>query len=607
MNNTDEGTQAKVTVNFLGDYAWLGSVERTFNIICEHTITYDLAGGTVATENPTTYTIVSGDITLTTPTREGYTFTGWTGTDLTEPTMTVTIASGSTGDRQYTATWTMTWANVKAALQAGQSVTLANDVTRVNSECIEPSGTVTLDLNGYTIDGGRTQTNPLFRIGDGVSLTINDSQTGGNLCNAGQNATVSVNEGGSLTLAGGTINAQASGVFMWGGNFNMTGGTITGGSSNGVYLNGDNVSFTMTGGTITCNDVGVEVNSANATFIVSGNVNITGNTMKDVNLKYSGSNFNPIMIGDALNEAARIGINISDAAANAITGDVVKIITNGLEGKGTKQNFVLNGRDGLALVINATGEVGIAANTWIYNMTLADNADNSTDIANHNGETADVTLSDRTLYKDGAWNTLCLPFALSAAEIAASPLAGATIMTLNGTTSNLDGEGLLTLNFETAYDPTIAPSGSIVAGRPYIVKWANGENIVSPVFEGVTVSNADTEVSFSGGSFIGNYSPFAITDENKSTILLLSSGNKLGYSKKARTLGSCRAYFYTPGDTPARSFILDFGDGETTGINSMSDVRSQKSDGWYDLQGRKVESTAQKGVYVKNGKKVVIK
>ena len=361
MNNTDEGTQAKVTVNFLGDYAWLGSVERTFNIICEHTITYDLAGGTVATENPTTYTIVSGDITLTTPTREGYTFTGWTGTDLTEPTMTVTIASGSTGDRQYTATWTMTWANVKAALQAGQSVTLANDVTRVNSECIEPSGTVTLDLNGNTIDGGTTQTNPLFRIDNGVSLTITDSQTGGNLCNAGQNATVSVNEGGSLTLAGGTINAQASGVFMWGGNFNMTGGTITGGSSNGVYLNGDNVSFTMTGGTITCNEVGVGVNSANATFIVSGNVNITGNTMKDVNLKYSGSNFNPIMIGGKLASTARIGV-YTDLTDTNIEANQTLVFTDGLKDKGTRENFVRNnvGSSSLFLANLESGEMAFS-------------------------------------------------------------------------------------------------------------------------------------------------------------------------------------------------------------------------------------------------------
>ena len=98
-----------------------------------------------------------------------------------------------------------------------------------------------------------------------------------------------------------------------------------------------------------------------------------------------------------------------------------------------------------------------------YAVTLADNDDNSTTISADNGKVSAVTLQGRTLYKDGDWNTLTLPFALSATEIAASPLAGATIMTLNGSTSHLDSEGLLTLNFETATE--------IVAGRPYIVKW----------------------------------------------------------------------------------------------------------------------------------------
>jgi uncharacterized repeat protein (TIGR02543 family) len=70
-----------------------------------YTISYDLAGGSVSVANPTTFTALSCDITLTNPTREGYTFTGWTGTGLGEPTMSVTIAHGSTGNREYTATW----------------------------------------------------------------------------------------------------------------------------------------------------------------------------------------------------------------------------------------------------------------------------------------------------------------------------------------------------------------------------------------------------------------------------------------------------------------------------------------------------------------------
>ena len=76
--------------------------------VTTYTITYDLAGGALAAgvTNPTTYTPESAAITLSNPTREGYTFTGWTGTGLDAATMSVTIAQGSTGDRSYTATWT---------------------------------------------------------------------------------------------------------------------------------------------------------------------------------------------------------------------------------------------------------------------------------------------------------------------------------------------------------------------------------------------------------------------------------------------------------------------------------------------------------------------
>lgn len=70
-----------------------------------YTITYVLDGGT-ATGNPANYTIESSAITLNNPTKEGYTFTGWSGTDLTgSDNMSVTIASGSTGHRTYTAHW----------------------------------------------------------------------------------------------------------------------------------------------------------------------------------------------------------------------------------------------------------------------------------------------------------------------------------------------------------------------------------------------------------------------------------------------------------------------------------------------------------------------
>ena len=94
---------------------------------------------------------------------------------------------------------------------------------------------------------------------------------------------------------------------------------------------------------------------------------------------------------------------------------------------------------------------------------------NSQRIKDANGQTRNVTFSGRTIYSDGDWNTLCLPFNMSESQIASSPLAGYTIKSLDGTQSNLDGNGKLTLRFNTAT--------TIEAGRPYIVKWPVGFTI----------------------------------------------------------------------------------------------------------------------------------
>ena len=70
-----------------------------------YTIIYDLDGGINAVDNPTTYT-VEDDITLSAPTKDGYTFTGWTWGNQTTPQQSVTLDAGSvTGDLTFTAHW----------------------------------------------------------------------------------------------------------------------------------------------------------------------------------------------------------------------------------------------------------------------------------------------------------------------------------------------------------------------------------------------------------------------------------------------------------------------------------------------------------------------
>ena len=142
-------------------------------------------------------------------------------------------------------------------------------------------------------------------------------------------------------------------------------------------------------------------------------------------------------------------------------------------------------------------------------LTLYDGYEhNSSIITNNNEKTWNVTFSGRTIYSDGDWNTLCLPFHMSESQIASSPLAGYTIKSLDGTQSNLDGNGTLTLRFNTAT--------TIEAGRPYIVKWpvgftinnnADWKTFVDNVAKGTTYEGQlvklNADVSISAGDMVG--------------------------------------------------------------------------------------------------------
>ena len=273
--------------------------------------------------------------------------------------------------------------------------------------------------------------------------------------------------------------------------------------------------------------------------------------------------------------------------------------------------------------------------TTTFDLILANAADNSDAIrmAATNGGEFKVTLADRTLYKDGDWNTLCLPFNLSAEQIAASSLADAEIRTLNS--ASLNDSGTLTLNFTPATGEGAVTE--LVAGTPYIIRWTRANdyedddehNLVNPMFTGVTVDATmhDRGCNLGDGksiSLVGNYSPvvYAAGTAHKD-VLFLGSGSTLYYpdGTKATTINACRAYFQLNGITAGdpengvKAFVLNFGE-VIDQIDEMKNERmkNEKSDdAWYDLQGRKMKNERMKneklprGIYIHNGKKVVIK
>jgi len=273
--------------------------------------------------------------------------------------------------------------------------------------------------------------------------------------------------------------------------------------------------------------------------------------------------------------------------------------------------------DGTGLYDSNTATATLAAlggKTLQPCLDLADAAANTAAIDAHAGKTLAVALSGRTLYKDGSWNTLCLPFSISTAS---GTLSGDNVqaMTLNTTTSSL-ADGTLTLNFEAAT--------TIPAGTPFIIKWdESGTDITNPVFEGVTISNATNDATVEGVlTFTGTYAPVSIADGGDNTKLYLGAANKLYYPTKAMTIGTHRAYFQladgiTAGEPVSgsnakliRAFNLNFGDDEATGIISVHDsgFMVNGSDAWYTLDGRRLDGQpTAKGLYIHGGKKVAIK
>ena len=119
-----------------------------------YTITYNLGGGSVS-GNPTSYNIETDSFTLKNPTRTGYTFTGWTGSNGNTPQTSVTISKGSTGDKSYTANWTPNKVIIQYSINGG-TITASNSGGKwtTNNDIIYLNGNIlTTTINyGETIN-----------------------------------------------------------------------------------------------------------------------------------------------------------------------------------------------------------------------------------------------------------------------------------------------------------------------------------------------------------------------------------------------------------------------------------------------------------------------
>lgn len=199
---------------------------------------------------------------------------------------------------------------------------------------------------------------------------------------------------------------------------------------------------------------------------------------------------------------------------------------------------------------------------------------------------ADVTVT-RTI-KAGAWNSFTVPFDMDVPE-------GWTVKEL---TDAVDFGKYLKLEFEDAE--------AIKAGVPYMVKLDGEENVTEFEAEGVSVSPTLNNVVIEDVvTMKGNMAPTTVP-----TGAFFISNNTWYEAAEAQPVNikAFRAYIELSEEATARGINGIFSDleGDVTGINSVN-ATEKKFDGTvYDLSGRKVAQPA-RGLYIVNGKKVVIK
>lgn len=242
---------------------------------------------------------------------------------------------------------------------------------------------------------------------------------------------------------------------------------------------------------------------------------------------------------------------------------------------------------------SGTYTIQLASNDYAPAQTYVDNILRETATVSFNAQN-DVDVQLKRSLSPEHWNSFCVPFAISEDVIAEKFGAGTQVCTFGSMNGNV-------MNF--------AHSTSIEAGKPYIVKPT--QEVVDPSFTGVNIeATAAKKVGADGYFMQGIYS--AKTDlTTDGTNLFLGEGNKF-YKPSGTTtakMKGMRAFFIVPQGTNLAALRANI-DGATTAIDELTTVVEQPTDNRiYNLQGQFVGTSFEglHGVYVQNGKKVLVK
>ena len=236
--------------------------------------------------------------------------------------------------------------------------------------------------------------------------------------------------------------------------------------------------------------------------------------------------------------------------------------------------------------------ISVATNNYSAGTPIVSNTLDEVTVNTFNAQN-DVYVQLKRTLTPTQWNTFCVPFTISADMIAEKFGAGTLVYTFGSMNGNV-------MNFTA--------STTIEAGKPYIVKPT--KEVVDPTFTGVNIEAKSPVQSGENGFYMqGTYG--AKTDLlDDGTNLFLGEGNKFYKPAKGSTkMKGMRAFFIVPQGTNLAALRANI-DGATTAIDELTTVVEQPTDNRiYNLQGQFVGTSFEglHGVYVQNGKKVLVK
>ena len=207
-----------------------------------------------------------------------------------------------------------------------------------------------------------------------------------------------------------------------------------------------------------------------------------------------------------------------------------------------------------------------------------------------------VTVTLKRPMKAGQWNTFCVPFDISAEQVKSQFGENAEVAELYTS----DEKNMM---FTT--------SNGIVAGFPYIVKPSVGAPDGGYVFSNVNVEAGEAGYMGDGGNIIfkGIYAPTNITDNLPENTFAAGLQGNIVKKATSGNMKGFRAYFIIPNSMAATSFMISI-DGTPTSIDAINGADVVVDAPVYNLQGQRVGNSLnglRSGVYIQNGKKIVVK